>query len=104
MGNIPAMTIKWPMDRVGELVPYLRDFRQEHEDLILKFREAGREARCWYSWPPSAIEWQWTELNLSKFNRTCGEYHRKNAYIATTKLLAAKASTARYRFYWPGRT
>jgi len=38
---------------------------------MVELREAGRELRCWYAWPPSWVEWSWLEMNKSEFNKTC---------------------------------
>merc|ERR1719310_2181013 len=100
--GIPKAVIKWPMTRVPELVQYLRMLVQEHPDIVHAMRRKGMEMRCWYAWTPSWVEWGWTDLNRSKFNATCPEYHTQNAYVAITRLLAPKATTSRHRFYWAG--
>ena len=69
------------MDRVDALVPYLREIVDKHPDVLERLRDSGHAARCWYAWPPSIVEWAWVELNQSKFNATCGDWHRRNAYV-----------------------
>ena len=44
---------------------------------MVELREAGRELRCWYAWPPSWVEWSWLEMNKSKFNKTCQDWVRR---------------------------
>lgn len=95
-------TIKWPLENVPGLVDYLRRLQTEAAPYVKQMMQAGAELRCWYAWPPSNVEWAWIDLNRSKFNKTCAEYHTRNAYVAVTRLLAPKASSARHRFYWPG--
>jgi len=98
--NLPSSVIKWPMTEVSELITYLRRLRKDHPDVIQRLREAGRKLRCWYAWYPSWLEWSWIDLNRSKFNDTCSLYHLQSAYVAVTRLLAPKATSARHRFYW----
>lgn len=100
--NLPSSVMKWPMNRVPELVDYLRRLNDEEPHVVEAMREAGKELRCWYAWPPSWTEWSWIDLNKSKFNHTCSQYHIQNAYVAVTRLLAPKATSARKRFYWAG--
>jgi len=100
--NLPSSVMKWPMNRVPELVTYLRRLREEEPETIEAMRDAGKALRCWYSWPPSWVEWSFIELNKSKFNDTCDTYHTTNAYVAVTRLLAPKATSARHRFHWAG--
>lgn len=94
--------IKWLMTEVKELVAYLRRIQSESPEVVEGLRQAGKAMRCWYAWYPSWIEWSFIDLNRSKLNATCSEYHMKSPYIAVTKLLAPKASSARHRFFWPG--
>merc|ERR1711994_1020847 len=91
------------MTEVSELVTHLRQLR-ERPEVLHSLRSAGREFRCWYAWPPSWVEWSWIDMNRSKFNATCGDWHVQNAYVAVTRLLAPKATSARHRFYWTGST
>eukprot|EP00927_Polykrikos_kofoidii_P065560 TRINITY_DN6129_c0_g2_i1.p1 TRINITY_DN6129_c0_g2~~TRINITY_DN6129_c0_g2_i1.p1 ORF type:complete len:662 (+),score=77.61 TRINITY_DN6129_c0_g2_i1:170-1987(+) len=100
--RLPSSIIKWPMTQTATLIDYLRHLRDERADRIFKLVQAGEEMRCWYSWPPSWVEWPWVDLNKSKFNATCADWHVRNAYVAVTRLLATKATSARYRFHWPG--
>ncbi|CAJ1362126.1 unnamed protein product, partial [Effrenium voratum] len=100
--DVPKAVIKWPMTEVPALVEYLKHMAMEDAERMLELHEAGKELRCWYAWPPSWVEWSWLELNKSKFNRTCEDWHIRNAYVAVTRLLATKAGTGRGRFYWPG--
>jgi len=100
--DVTSSTIKWPMAEVKELVAYLRGLRDERPQAVHELREAGRELRCWYSWPPSWVEWSWIDMNRSKFNATCEKWHVQNAYVAVTKLLAPKATSAKHRFFWKG--
>ena len=99
--DMPKAVIKWPMTEVDPLVDYLKEMVVKDTDRMLKLQEAGRELRCWYAWPPSNVEWSWLEMNKSKFNATCQDWHLKNAYVAVTRLLATKAGRGRSRFYWP---
>jgi len=41
-------------------------------------------------------------MNKSKFNATCAQWHTQSAYVAVTRLLAPKASSAKHRFFWIG--
>ncbi|CAE8647692.1 unnamed protein product [Polarella glacialis] len=100
--DIPSSTIKWPMTEVPALVSYLRTLRDEQPEIVYELQRAGQELKCWYAWPSSWVEWSWIELNRSKFNSTCSAWHVKNAYVAVTRLLAAKATSSRHRFYYPG--
>lgn len=100
--DLPKAVIKWPMTEVDALVDYLKQLVVENSDRMVELREAGRELRCWYAWPPSWVEWSWLEMNKSEFNKTCQDWHLKNAYVAVTRLLATKAGRGRGRFYWPG--
>eukprot|EP00440_Ansanella_granifera_P003736 gb/GFBE01004053.1/.p1 GENE.gb/GFBE01004053.1/~~gb/GFBE01004053.1/.p1 ORF type:complete len:633 (+),score=120.75 gb/GFBE01004053.1/:1-1899(+) len=99
--DLPSAIIKWPMKEVPMLVEYLRSMEAEQ---IAALYSAGKEFRCWYAWPPSSVEWAFVEVNKSKFNSTCSRWHINNAYVAVTRLLAAKAGSGRQRFYWPGAT
>lgn len=100
--DVQESSVKWPMNDVPGLVAYLRRLRAEAPDYVEQMRQAGEALRCWYAWPPSWVEWSWIELNRSKFNKTCSEYHIRNAYVAVTRLLVPKVTSARQRFYWPG--
>jgi len=100
--DLPSAMIKWPMTEVKELVTHLRQIRDERAQVLYDLQEAGRALRCWYAWPPSWVEWSWIDVNKSKFNHTCDEWHVKNAYVAVTRLLAPKATSARHRFFWKG--
>merc|ERR1712194_651471 len=101
--DLPASMIKWPMTQVPELVAYLRHLRDENPEEVFAMQEAGKEMRCWYAWPPSWAEWSYIDLNRSKFNATCSQWHVKNAYVAVTRLLAPKASSAKHRYHWKGK-
>lgn len=98
--DVAASAIKWPMADVPGLVKFLRKLRDERPDIIQIYREAGKELRCWYAWYPSWIEWSWIDMNRSKFNQTCATWPTQNAYVAVTKLLAPKATSAKHKFYW----
>eukprot|EP00928_Gymnodinium_smaydae_P037025 TRINITY_DN25772_c0_g1_i1.p1 TRINITY_DN25772_c0_g1~~TRINITY_DN25772_c0_g1_i1.p1 ORF type:complete len:728 (-),score=166.66 TRINITY_DN25772_c0_g1_i1:70-2073(-) len=100
--NVRKSTIKWPMAEVPALVDYLRRLRDQSPEYIERMRKAGEELRCWYAWPPSWVEFQWLEVNKSKFNVTCSTWHVRNAYVAVTRLLATRATSSRHRFYFPG--
>merc|ERR1712217_247287 len=100
--HMPSAVIKWRLSQVKELVAYLRNLLKAEPDTIRALRDAGQELRCWYSWPSSWIEWSWLDLNNSKFNATCSDYHMQNAFVAVTRLLAPKATSSRHRFYWAG--
>jgi len=102
--DLPSAIIKWPMKEVPVLVDYLRQMKENNPEDMLALHLAGKELRCWYAWPPSWVEWSWVEVNKSKFNKTCSQWHVKNAYVAVTRLLATKAGTGHRRFYWPGAT
>jgi len=97
--DLPSSTIKWPMTEVPELVSHLR---QMHPETVRALQEGGRAFRCWYAWYPSTLEWSWIDLNRSKFNKTCPQYHLQNAYVAVTRLLAPKATKSKLRFYGRG--
>mmetsp|Transcript_7712 Transcript_7712/g.21816 ORF Transcript_7712/g.21816 Transcript_7712/m.21816 type:complete len:630 (+) Transcript_7712:82-1971(+) len=98
--HLPSSVIKWPMTEVAQLTTYLRLMRENRPDIIHAMREAGSSLRCWYAWYPSWLEWSWIDLNRSKFNSTCDSYHSQSAYIAVTRLLAPKATSAKHNFYW----
>jgi len=100
--DLPSAMIKWPMTDVPGLVTHLRKLQSERPDVIFELSAAGRGFRCWYAWPPSWMEWAWIDLNRSKFNSTCENWPLQNAYVAVTRLLAPKATSARHRFYWRG--
>lgn len=102
--DLPSAVIKWPMTQVPALVDYLKQLAFEDAERMSQLWEAGKALKCWYAWPPSWIEWSWLELNKSKFNATCEDWHLRNAYVAVTRLLATKVGSARSRFYWPGAT
>mmetsp|Transcript_17943 Transcript_17943/g.40450 ORF Transcript_17943/g.40450 Transcript_17943/m.40450 type:complete len:625 (+) Transcript_17943:21-1895(+) len=102
--DLPSAVIKWPMTEVHALVDVLKQMASDDPDRMFSLHMAGRELRCWYAWPPSWVEWSWLEMNKSKFNQTCQDWHIKNAYVAVTRLLATKAGSGRGRFYWPGAT
>lgn len=100
--DVKKAGVKWPMEDVPGVVKYLRRLRDEAPALISAMQDAAADFRCWYAWPPSWVEWSWLDLNKSKFNSTCPTYHLQNAYVAVTRLLAPRATTARHRFFWPG--
>merc|ERR1719282_1077757 len=100
--HMPSFMIKWPMTqaRPSMLGKYLQRLYEEQPATVEQMRIAGSAARCWYSYPPSYIEWDWIELNRSKFNQTCATWHINNAFVAISKLLAIKATSAQHRFFW----
>lgn len=100
--DVAATHIKWPMADVPGVVAHLRMLRDQGAEVVRAMLARGCELRCWYAWTPSWVEWSWLDLNRSKFNATCADYHVKNAYVAVTRLLAPKATRARHRFYWDG--
>lgn len=100
--HLPSAVIKWPMTDVAGLIAHLRRLQAERPEAVQGLREAGSALRCWYAWYPSWLEWSWIDLNRSKFNGTCASYHLQSAYVAVTRLLAPKATSARHRFYGIG--
>merc|ERR1712083_372150 len=81
---------------------YIERLWRQQPAVLEKMIEDAAAVRCWYAYIPSFIEWDWIQLNKSKFNATCPTWNRHNALVAISRILAGKVSSSRYRHFWIG--
>eukprot|EP00929_Paragymnodinium_shiwhaense_P033992 TRINITY_DN18551_c0_g1_i4.p1 TRINITY_DN18551_c0_g1~~TRINITY_DN18551_c0_g1_i4.p1 ORF type:complete len:570 (+),score=73.56 TRINITY_DN18551_c0_g1_i4:298-2007(+) len=100
--DVPQWLIKWPMRRVDDgLLEYLRSVPSKTLEGMLKRADKDR---CWYVYPPSAIDYEQTDLQKGKLNDICPEWRTQNAFFGIMRLLQKKrkrSKTSFNTFYLP---
>eukprot|EP00928_Gymnodinium_smaydae_P014308 TRINITY_DN15218_c0_g1_i3.p1 TRINITY_DN15218_c0_g1~~TRINITY_DN15218_c0_g1_i3.p1 ORF type:complete len:517 (-),score=80.81 TRINITY_DN15218_c0_g1_i3:131-1681(-) len=102
--NVPDFVLRWPMRQVGtQLLDALRAVPEEAMDRLL---DKAREARCWYVYPPPALDFEHLDLQKGKLDTVCPSWRSRNAYTAIMQLLRRRRRTSHTKaagasFYMP---
>lgn len=83
--DVPSFVIRWPMRAVDErLIDALRAVPLEALDHML---ESARLNRCWYLYPPSAVDFEHINLQKGHLDPVCPHWRQENAFMAIMRLL-----------------
>lgn len=100
--DVPRWLIKWPMRKVDDgLLNYLRALPTGTLDSMLHVVETDR---CWYVYPPSALDSEQTDLMQGKLDPICPNWRLRNAFFGVMRLLLRKrrkSKTSFQTFYLP---
>lgn len=100
--DVTKWLIKWPMRRVDDgLLDYLRAVPMGTVESML---DHSRRDRCWYIYPPSALDYEQTELQKGKLDRICPNWRTQNAFFGVMQQLVRKkrsSKTSFTSFYMP---
>jgi len=103
--DIPQWLIKWPMRKVDDgLLDYLRSVPLSAQEAMLQ--NVARD-RCWYVYPPSALDYEQTDLMNGKLDSICPNWRTENAFFGVMRELQPKrrkSKTSFDTFYLPGTT
>jgi len=101
--DIPHWLVKWPMRRVDDgLLEYLRSVPLS---TLESMRQSLAGDRCWYVYPPSALDYEQTDLMKGKLDGICPEWRTQNAFVGVMWHLLRKrrkSKTSTSTFYLPG--
>jgi len=105
MLDIPQWLIKWPMRNVDDgLLDYLRSIPLTVQETML---QKVSHDRCWYVYPPSALDYEQTDLMNGKLDSICPNWRTENAFFGIMRELRRKrrrSKTSFDTFYLPGST
>merc|ERR1712085_238894 len=84
-----------------------RFFRVLFAGCVPVMLEHIKEDRCWYLYPPSALDFDSIKLQQGKLNTTCPEWRTQNAFLGVMRHLyrkKRKSKTSFSTFYLPWGT
>jgi len=94
--NVLEWLIKWPMRRVDDgLLNFLRSLSVRTLQSML---ERLKRDRCWYVWPPSALDYEQIDLQKGKLDAACPEWRTQNAFFGVMRLLNRKRRRSKTSF------
>lgn len=94
--DVTKWLIKWPMRRVDDgLLDYLRGVPHETLEVML---QNIQQDRCWYVYPPSALDHDQLQLQKGKLDDICPDWRTKNAFMGVMWHLTRKRRRSKSSF------
>lgn len=102
--DVSGFVARWPMKEVDSR--FLDVLRAVPVEALEKMVAAAVEVRCWYLYPPSALDFEHVDLQKGKLDPVCPRWRTENAFVAVARQLrkrrrATRAAPPGFAFHMP---